>query len=104
MYASGGGVPQNDVEAGTWFRKAAEQGYAEAQFRLGLMYFINRGVTQGYVEAHIMWLNLAASRSTGAEREQAVMMRDEVAELLTPAELREAQRRAREWHVAHSVP
>ena len=103
MYASGSGVPQNDAEAGAWFRKAAEQGYAEAQFRLGLMYFINRGVTQDYVEAH-MWLNLAASRSTGAEREQAVMMRDEVAELLTPAELREAQRRAREWHAAHPVP
>ena len=35
MYAKGYGVPENDREAVKWFRLAAEQGHADAQFRLG---------------------------------------------------------------------
>lgn len=33
MYANGEGVPRNDTEAVNWFRKAAEQGLADAPFR-----------------------------------------------------------------------
>ena len=36
MYAKGRGVLEDDKEAVKWFRKAAEQGHAEAQFNLGL--------------------------------------------------------------------
>ena len=32
MYAEGQGVKQDDVEAIKWFRKAAEQGLAQAQY------------------------------------------------------------------------
>ena len=46
------------LEAVGWWRKAAEQGYAKAQFNLGIMYGNGRGVPQDYVEAH-MWFNLA---------------------------------------------
>ena len=101
-YASGRGVPEDDAEAVTWYRKAAEQGYAEAQNNLGLMYSKGEGVPQDNIEAH-MWLNLAASRFTGEQREMAVTTRDAVAELMTPADLSEAQRLAREWHAAHDV-
>jgi uncharacterized protein len=38
MYATGEGVPKDDAEAVKWFRKAAEQGHAKAQFNLGAMY------------------------------------------------------------------
>ncbi len=38
MYDEGRGVPQNDVEAAYWFRRAAEQGDADAQFILGALY------------------------------------------------------------------
>ena len=38
MYAKGQGAPQNYTEAVKWFRKAAVQGYAGAQFNLGVMY------------------------------------------------------------------
>ena len=31
MYASGHGMPRDDAEAVTWYRKAADQGYALAQ-------------------------------------------------------------------------
>src|SRR5262249_3120089 len=34
----GRGVPQNDSEAAKWFRLAAEQGDAQAQYNLGLAY------------------------------------------------------------------
>jgi TPR repeat protein len=38
MYREGEGVPQNYAEALKWFRKAADQGNANAQFKLGIMY------------------------------------------------------------------
>src|SRR5436305_1232433 len=37
-YWLGLGVPPDHVEAARWFRKAADQGNAFAQFNLGLMY------------------------------------------------------------------
>ena len=103
MYANGEGVPQDYAEAVRWYRLAAEQGNASAQVNLGAKYATGEGVPRDYVEAH-MWLNLAASRLTGADRERGVETRDLVAELMTPADLSEAQRRAREWHAAHPVP
>ena len=103
MYGDGLGVPQDAAEAVRWYRLAAEQGDATAQFNIGLRYGDGLGVPQDNVEAH-MWLNLAGSRSSGADRERSVGARDRVAELMTPADLSEAQRRAREWHAAHTVP
>ena len=103
MYAEGRGGAQDVVEAAAWFRQAAEQGHADAQTSLGVMYAKGEGVPQDYVEAH-MWLNLAASRSSGEQRERTVTTRDAMAERMTPADLSEAQRRAREWHAAHTVP
>ena len=84
-------------------RLAAEQGFARAQNNLVVMYTNGEGVPQDNVEAH-MWLNLSASRSSGADRERSVATRDRVAERMTPANLSEAQRRAREWHAAHPIP
>ena len=36
MYDNGYGVPENDAEAIKWYRKAADQGHANAQYNLGL--------------------------------------------------------------------
>ena len=102
LYSDGLGVPQDHVEAAGWYRRAAEQGEATAQHALGVMYYDGLGVSQDYVEAHI-WLNLAASQLTGESRERTVAVRDAVAELMTPAELGAAQRRARALHAAQSV-
>ena len=99
-YTSGEGIPQDDVEATRWFRLAAEQGHLGAQEFLGTMYWIGKGVPQDYVQSH-MWLNLAASRLTGEDLEKAVEARDSVAQMMTPAQIAEAQRLAREWEVAH---
>ena len=94
MYDDGLGVPLDDAEAVRWYRLAAEQGDVSAQNNLGVMYSTGEGVPQDNIEAH-MWLNLAASRSSGADRERSVGVRDRVAERMTPADLSEAQRRAR---------
>jgi TPR repeat protein len=49
------------VEAARWFKKAAEQGHARAQFNLGTMCERGRGVEQSYVAA-AEWYKEAASQ------------------------------------------
>ena len=61
MYANGEGVPQNDVKAVYWFRKAAEQGDAGAQFNLAYMYANGEGVPQNDVKA-VYWNRKAAEQ------------------------------------------
>ncbi len=97
MYAQGQGVPQDYAEAVKWYRKAAEQGVAYAQGSLGKMYANGQGVPQDYVQAH-MWYSLAASRlPPGSDRDTVVENRDIVAAKMTPEQIAEAQRLAREW-------
>jgi uncharacterized protein len=99
LSAKGEGVPQDYAEAMKWFRLAAEQGDADAQYNLGVIYANGEGVPQDYVQAH-QWYNLAASRysaSQAAGRNDAVHNRDLVASHMTPEQLAEAQRLAREW-------
>ncbi len=99
MYATGQCVPQDYAEAVKWLRLAVEQGNAVAQYSLGVMYDNGQGVPQDYVQAH-MWFNLAASRFSASEtkgRDLAVKNRDIVASRMTPAQIAEAQRLAREW-------
>ena len=55
------GVQQDDVEAVKWYRKAAEQGDADAQVFLGLMYRNGKGVQQDYAEA-VKWVRKAAEQ------------------------------------------
>ena len=100
MYDQGRGVPQDAAEAVAWYRRAAEQGDARAQYNLGGMYDQGLAVPQDAAQAH-MWLTIAASRSTGAERELIVTARAAVAARMTPTDLREADRRAQAWHAAH---
>ena len=92
MYDLGLGVPEDDTEAVRWYRLAAAQGYAPAQFNLGVKYDLGRGVPQDDVQAH-MWFYLAAAQGI----EQARKERDTLAERMTPAQVAEAQRLAREW-------
>ena len=78
---------------------AAEQGHAGAQYNRGVAYGKGKGVPQDYVQAH-MWFNLAASRFSASEaedRDRAVENRDMIASRMTPEQLAEAQRLAREW-------
>ena len=98
-YATGLRTTQKDAEAVAWYRKAAEQDHPMAQFWLGSMYRQGRGVEQDNVSAH-MWFNLSASRSAGLARDVVVSARDDVADGMTPEQIAEAQRLAREWDAA----
>jgi TPR repeat protein len=98
-YLYGQGVPQDFTEALTWYRKAAGQGHADAQNNLGNMYFNGQGVPQDYLQAHT-WFNLAAAgfpASAAKLRDLALKSRDSVAARMTPAQIAEAQKLAREW-------
>jgi tetratricopeptide (TPR) repeat protein len=97
MYAQGQGVPQDYAEAAKWYRRAADQCLPLAQSVLGNMYVQGQGVPQDYVQAH-KWFNLAASCETDTKyRADAVTERDIIAAKMTPAQIAEAQRLAREW-------
>ena len=61
MYENGRGVPQDHVQAVAWYRKAADQGDADAQFSLGVMYENGRGVPRDYVKA-VAWYRKAADQ------------------------------------------
>ncbi len=92
MYRKGQGVPQDDAEAVRWYRRAAEQGYARAQFNLGFMYSEGQGVLRDYVQAH-KWISLAAAQGDESYRKTT----DILAGRMTSAQLDLAQWLAREW-------
>jgi hypothetical protein len=92
MYHNGEGVARNYAEAAKWYCEAANQGEARAQYNLGLMYTKGEGVPQDFVLAH-MWFNLAAAQGDSAAQKS----KDLVAEHMTPSQIAEAQRLAREW-------
>ena len=83
----------------SWYRKAAEQGNAFAQLNLGFQYASGSGVAREYVPAY-MWFNLAVLRFDASDREyrdKAMEERDQLAAKMTPAQIAEAQKLAREW-------
>jgi TPR repeat protein len=93
MYYIGNVIPQDYDEAAKWFHLSAEQGYPEGQFRYGCLVYYGRGVEKrDLVQAH-MWFNLAAA----ADYKAADEYREMVAEKMTPKEVSEAQKLAREW-------
>ena len=89
-FNEGRGVAQDYKAASRWYRKGAMHGIASAQADLGTMYFNGRGVPRDYVQAH-MWLNIAASNSTGKANEVTIVMRESVANKMSPDQIERAQ-------------
>ena len=54
-------VPRSLTEATAWYRKAAEQGYRDAQVSLATQYFLGRGAPRDYAEA-ARWYERAAEQ------------------------------------------
>ena len=54
-------VQQNSAKAVEWYRKAAEQEYAPAQYNLGSSYFYGEGVKKDRNEARY-WMTLSANQ------------------------------------------
>ena len=64
IYAMGNaalGVQRDEKQAAIWYRRAAEQGYVEAQFALGLFHEDGRGVVRDANEA-LSWYRKAAGQ------------------------------------------
>jgi len=83
---------RDDPEATKWYRKAAEQGDAVSQFRIGQAYALGLGVARDDVFAH-MWLSLAAAGGF----DEAKKARDELASGMTATELARADALAAAW-------
>ncbi len=93
MYDYGYGAPQDYQQARQWYEKAAAQGLAVVPYNLGVLYHHGYGGPQDFVQAH-KWYNLAAANG----EKKAARLRDTLAEeIMTPAQIIEAQQLAREW-------
>jgi uncharacterized protein len=95
------------------YQRAAAQGNATAQSALGVMYEVGQGVPQDYFLAY-MWINIAASQPLPASdpndflsgmirgaaiegRKLDLETRDMLAARMTPRQIAEGQKLAREW-------
>ncbi len=74
------------------WRPLAERGNEAAQANLGLMYAKGQGLAQNYIQAY-MWETLAAAQGN----ENASKGLEILEKKMSPAQLAEAQRLAREW-------
>ena len=92
LYFNGEGVAKDYPQAFRWFRLAADQGEALAQTKIAIMYDEGQGVPQDIVQAY-KWYSLAATNGD----KPAPQLRDALANQMTPAQIAEAQRLAREW-------
>ena len=91
-YYKGEGVVKDQAEAVKWFRKAAEQNLARAQYNLGVCYYNGEGVAKDYVEAY-KWLLLAARQGDEDAKKNMTELESE----LTPKQIAEGQKRARDF-------
>ena len=126
-YAIGEGVPKDAAQAVKWYRKAADQGYANAQNSLGNMFvdqdpaealkWYRKAADQGdhcaqnnlgcmYAQGDgvpkdtvraYMYFNLAAMDSSSSFREKRENSREKVAKEMTTVQIAEAQKLSREW-------
>jgi TPR repeat protein/transglutaminase-like putative cysteine protease len=62
IYANGYGVPLDWSAAVTWFRKSAEQGYADGEAALGTAMLTGQGVTEDDTQG-LVWLRKAADQN-----------------------------------------
>jgi TPR repeat protein len=80
------------VEAVKWFRKAAEQNDARAQYNLSFCYATGTGVAKDHCEAY-KWRLLAARQGQEDAKKQLTLLESK----LTPEQIAEGQKRARDF-------
>jgi TPR repeat protein len=92
LYLHGDAPPQSAQMALFWYDRAAEQGNVAAYANLGAMYAEAQGVPQDVIQAYT-WFFLAAENGD----ENSARRRDLLAVKMNPAQIAEAQERARAW-------
>src|SRR2546430_13639694 len=74
IYELGVDVPKNYAESGKWYLKAANQGLAEAQFKLGVRYFeYGKQARENYTSA-FSWFYKAANQGIAAAQYNVGLM------------------------------
>ena len=66
MYDQANGVKQDHHKAYQWYHKAAVQGFANAQFNLGIMYAFGNGTKKDLSKAYA-WLSISLSKNSTPE-------------------------------------
>lgn len=92
LHLAGHGVLQSFPSAIEWFERAAQQNHADAQYNLGRLYRRGYGIAADNVRAYV-WFNLAAAQGHDRAREA----RDSLLPLMTPEQIKAAQRESLAW-------
>ena len=77
---------------GKLYRLSAEQGDAQAQYDLGLMYEQGKGIRKDYALAHMWWNICGSSGDKGC-----VENRNKVEKEMSESQIQKAQEMARNW-------
>ncbi|UZW57772.1 sel1 repeat family protein [Sphingobium sp. JS3065] len=97
LYTIGRGVSRSPLKAVYWFERAASQGNAAAQVQLGIIYGAGQGVARDSVAAY-KWFALGQANARESKlRAKASQNMNRLSRGMTPAQIAEAQRQAREW-------
>lgn len=86
---TGVGILQNFAQASVWIHTAAVRGSPDGMLEMGRLYRDGVGVEKDLIKAYV-WFN----RASAARNLDAVREREAIARILTPDELREAQRQS----------
>lgn len=100
MYWSGEGVPRDLNEAARLYLAAAKQGYARAQNNIGFMLGFGEGIPPRDDTEAYKWIKLSIDRYTAKNQDRLDQARKDLATLaarMNPAQIAEAERRARAW-------
>ena len=92
LYFNGEGVIKDLTEAFNWYREVAEQGNELAQNYIGVMYAKGQGVAQDDLAAY-MWFSLSAAGGLSS----AGQNRDNIAKIMTPAQIEKSKKLAKLW-------
>jgi hypothetical protein len=92
-YEKGKGVTRSYEEAAKWYERAAVQGNGMGMHGLASLYACGLGVKKNLIIAYA-WNNVAATQGWG----MAVSYRNELEKLMTPDQIKEAQRLSIELH------
>ncbi|MBX9459475.1 MAG: SEL1-like repeat protein [Rhizobium sp.] len=92
LHATGLGGAPDFAEAATWFKAAADLNVRDSQFNLAILYARGNGVAQDLEETY-KWFAIAAREGD----QDAAQKRDEVANALSPEQLKSAKAKLDLW-------
>lgn len=96
MYEDGDGVSKSDEDAFANYMKGAEAGHPASQNKVGAKYAEGKGIAKD-VNRALMWFTIAAANGF----KDAAENRDKAEKLLKPAEIKRAQKLAKDWLEKH---